>query len=402
MSKRFEDVALLVFAALLGLFEGPAQIACIAGLIAIAIAGGFRSYRPGLPELGIALWMAAGIPGVVIAVQHGTHLNSEATLRPLHALAFLIGARGIDRAEAPLLEKIGWCFVVAILVNAIYGYLQVAIGELPLDRFLIKNKGSLQIYIPGFTIRSASGLYYNRLKLAHVGMLAFGLLVLVLATRRPLAKRTAWQAAIAAAVIAGAIVLTYARMALAAAVIGLLVVGLILSRFRLIGTVALLALLLGGAYALNRFGPEHLLKVSEDVRIRLHMSKTAFEMFLDHPLFGVGHGLYRQAAAPSWDTVGALMDAHNFGLQVLAETGIVGFFGLSVTAVVCLSRVGRSVRRARAAGDSISVRDRFTLFGLTALFVLGATHVPTHHAPVALSLWCLLGMASAPDASSTA
>jgi hypothetical protein len=394
--KRVHPAALIAFAGLLGLSEGPAQIACAFVLVTTALAGGYRSFRPGLVELGIILWVIAGIPGVVLAARQSVHLGSEATLRPLHALAFLVGGVAITRADDRLLDRVALAFIACLTINAAYGYLQVAIGELPLDHLLLKNPKSQQVFIPGheFAMRSASGLYYNRLKLAHMGMVALGLVGLILFTKRPIDERMRRLAALALMIIAGAMVLTYARMALVACISAALILALILRRSRMFVIVAAVPLLLLAVVAMTETGLSHLRESLHDAEIRAHMFGTAIDLFRQHPIAGIGHGLYRATVAPTWDGKGALMDAHNAELQVLAETGLIGFVGLATAFVVCLGRVWRRVRRDRMLTSSAAVRDRTALFGLCAFFVLGLLHVPTHHAPVAMLLWCLAGIAA--------
>jgi O-antigen ligase len=119
-------------------------------------------------------------------------------------------------------------------------------------------------------------------------------------------------------------------------------------------------------------------------------------MFRDHPLIGLGHGVYRTEAAayyPAGASKTWLIDAHNLPLHVAAETGIVGLIGFFGALLWALARVVRRVRRDRLSGAPQAVLDRTALFGLTVILVLGVTHFPLHHAPVALAFWTLLGVA---------
>jgi O-antigen ligase len=88
-------------------------------------------------------------------------------------------------------------------------------------------------------------------------------------------------------------------------------------------------------------------------------------------------------------------------LHVLAETGIVGLLGFVTAIVASLIRVGSRIiqnRRALDAGATTSgarvILDRLALFGVLSVLILGATHSPLHHAPVALLFWTLLGVAA--------
>lgn len=394
--SRLHGVVLVVFAGLLGLVEGPAEIACVAGLVTTGLAGGYR-WRPGWIEAGIALWWAAGLPGTLLAVGK-VQLSSEACLRPLLALGYVLGARGIARAEPRILARMAAAFLLALALNGAYGYLQVTLGRLPLEHWLLKNRTSPQIWEPDHIngTLAASGLYYNRLKLAHVGVLCLGLAWL-LARETSLSTRARLAAAGTGVVLAGAVVLTYARMALLAGLIAATLLSLVLGRWRGALAVAVAgAAALAAVLAFKSGFANHLRGSWADADIRVHLFRTALALFRSHPLLGVGHGLYRPMAAPIWDGQGALMDAHNFALQVLAETGVVGFTGFALAAGGSLLIVLRAVRRSARSPSSAGAHDlldRFALFGLIFFTVLGVTHVPTHHAPVALAFWCLVGIA---------
>jgi O-antigen ligase len=397
--QRAHAVLLVAFAALIASLEGPAQIACALLVLTTGLVGGYRGFRPGLAELGIVIWLLAGIPGAISGLTHQIHLRSEDTLRPLHAVAFLVGSRAVARVDDRMLERMATAFLGVLALNAVYGYLQVAFGALPLDHLLLKNPNSPQIYAPGAeqVARSASGLYYNRLKLAHMGMLGLGLAGLVAFTRAPLSQHTRTLSIAAGVVIAGAMVLSYARMALLVAVIAALLVAIVLEQKRLALAAFALISLVAGALMLTRFGLSRFSSAIDDAQIRIHMFGTAFGLFRDHPVLGIGHGLYRPTIAPTWDGQGALMDAHNLPLQLLAETGVIGFIGFALCIGVCTLRVIRAVRRDRALSSSDAVRDRFALYGVLSLSILGLTHVPMHHAPVAMAFWCLLGIAASTD-----
>jgi putative inorganic carbon (hco3(-)) transporter len=391
---RAHDVALIAFAALLGLFEGPAEIACVLVLLA-ALLGRKLSLRASVAGVGILVWVIAGVPGLVAAKLHGTTLSSEDTLRPLLALAFIVGARSVAAADRELLRRLAIAFVAAVAINAAYGWLQVAIGELPLDRWLVKNPRSQQLWVPDqvYAARCASGLFYNRLKLAHVGIVALGLALILWTGELP--RRTKMMLGVAASIIAVAVLWTYARMALVAFAVATFGVMVLSTRWRtmlaIAGGAALLALIASATDAMQG----RLQTIERDLDIRFNLFKTAYGVFREHPWLGVGHGMYRKVIAPTFDGKGVLLDAHNAVLQVLAETGIVGFLGWSVAVGAALFLLVRRVVATRERRDASVLLDRFALFVLLAYLTLGLTHVATHHAPVAMLFWSALGIASA-------
>lgn len=395
MPERVASAGLIAFAALLGLLEGPAEIAAVLALIGLATSGALRGLRSGLAERGILIWAAAGAVGMVLAVARGTTLSSEDSFRPLLALAFLIGSRGGARADDRRLSTLAVAFLAACALSSAYGLVQVAVGDLPLDRFFLKNLRSPQIWVPGklYVVRAASGLFYNRLKLAHVGIVGLGLFGLLALRQPPVAALRRGLLAIGALVVLAAIVLTHARMAVVAFTGAAIIVALLLRRrgVAVLGTIV--AAGLATIAAVGSEGAERLATLERDISIRRHLFATAAGVFRDHPLIGVGHGMYRKIAAPVFDGQGVLLDAHNLALHVLVETGLVGFLALAAAIGGCLLRVAQAVARDRALGTAAAVRNRFALFGLLAILILGLTHVPTHHAPVALLFWTLAGIA---------
>ena len=67
---------------------------------------------------------------------------------------------------------------------------------------------------------------------------------------------------------------------------------------------------------------------------RIAFFSQAIKLFVDHPIFGVGPGLYRYR---EW------MHAHNIVLTWLAETGIVGLLGMAVSILLVTKTYPRSL-----------------------------------------------------------
>lgn len=87
-------------------------------------------------------------------------------------------------------------------------------------------------------------------------------------------------------------------------------------------------------YLLNRFATMGIDTSSEE---RIDMWKLAIRSFLSSPIFGIGflnyRGLYDHHLAYNYKSTHLRLDAHNVYLQMLCETGIVGF-SLYMLAVV--------------------------------------------------------------------
>lgn len=394
---RFEglhQVTLIAFAGFLGLFEGPTEIACIAALMTTALTGRLKGLSAHPVYLGALLWGLAGIPGVITAE---AAYSSQGYLRPVHALALLIGARGLRDVSAKVLTKMAWAFCLAIVLNGAYGLLQVTWGALPLDALLMSNKNSPQVFVPGSRVtRCASGLFYNRLRLAHVG--AIGLSVLSVLSLGAATKRTRRLAAAGLGLLALAVVLTYARMVLAAWSGAAVLLVLVLSTPRRAGLMLAGATGVAGAIVATEAGRQRVLRAVEDLSIRAEIFSMALRIFAKHPFFGAGHGDYPQNAMPLLRPGGSrnwTIDAHNLYLHTLAETGIVGALGFFVAVGGGLWGLLGQVRAQASSTDPQSILRRCALLVLITFAGLGLVHHPLHHAAVGLTFWAALGLGTA-------
>lgn len=72
----------------------------------------------------------------------------------------------------------------------------------------------------------------------------------------------------------------------------------------------------------------------------------AWRLFLDHPWFGIGWGNYRLTTIGAV-TVRTELAVHNIYLQLLAETGLIGFIALVLPMIAFLYLTGRSIREER-------------------------------------------------------
>jgi len=394
---RFEGlhhVALIAFAGFLGLFEGPTEIACIAALVTTALTGRLKGLSAHPVYLGALLWGLAGIPGVITAE---TAYSSQGYLRPVHALALLIGARGLRDVSAKTLTKMGWAFCLAIVFNGAYGLLQATWGALPLDSLLMSNKNSPQVFVPGSReTRCASGLFYNRLRLAHVG--AIGLSVLSVLSLGALTQRIRRLAAAGLLLLALAVVLTYARMVLAAWTGAAVLLVLLLSTPRRAGLMLAGGLSVASAVLAAESGRQRILRAFEDLSIRAEIFSMALRLFVKQPFFGVGHGDYPQNAMPLLRPGGSrnwTIDAHNLYLHTLAETGIVGAIGFFVAVGGGLWGLLRQVQAQASSTHPQAILRRCALLVLITFAGLGLVHYPLHHAAVGLTFWAAVGLGTA-------
>lgn len=207
-----------------------------------------------------------------------------------------------------------------------------------------QSVGSLVGLVPSDGVRSLG--YFQDPNL-YAGYLLSSIALLFYVVARD--RLTAWPAAIL--LLFGGVLATGSRGALAAAAVLLAVsaVALISSRIGTLlmaGTSALVAVLLLVPDVLDRLalpGVERLLASSEiagtDPRWRLW--GRAWELWLDHPLLGVGVGQYTEYSAGltpfrNW-TEGQV--AHNTFLSFAAEGGAIGLIAFCAILVGAVSRI---------------------------------------------------------------
>jgi O-antigen ligase len=124
-------------------------------------------------------------------------------------------------------------------------------------------------------------------------------------------------------------------------------------------------------FGLNLIDPRAVILTDENFAIVDRMAHwfAAWNMFVDHPWLGVGIGNYAAAYAQyglrEWPE--SLGHAHNFYLNVLAETGV---SGLAFYLLAVVSMLGYAVRVARRAGGA----GRAIAFGIAGVFAAFAAH----------------------------
>ena len=121
-------------------------------------------------------------------------------------------------------------------------------------------------------------------------------------------------------------------------------------------------------------GPNEVRRVIDvATELRVGAQRTAFEMFLTHPLLGVGAENYE----PLYPEYARLLGVrafsqrffpHNTYLQVMAETGLAGLLTYGFLIAVMLRRLWRA-RRAETGADPESHDRRELQFGVEAAFL---------------------------------
>jgi putative inorganic carbon (HCO3(-)) transporter len=164
----------------------------------------------------------------------------------------------------------------------------------------------------------------------------------------------------------------------------------LITRVKILGG-AVLACMLLLPPLLNQF--ERLQDIDDGSRTLLWAA--AASLFHDHPLLGVGYGNYRFLYADSTFIPGAVvgrLDAHNIYLQLLAETGVVGFLSFLVLVGLFISLALKSVR----GRDSVSCIVAFGVLGaITGTLIHGMVDYLFGGSPQFGALfWIILGLGS--------
>ena len=240
---------------------------------------------------------------------------------------------------------------------------------------------------------------------AMTAVLALGLVV-ALVSRDPRSLLRPWGIAIAAVLLTAlaAIVASFSRSALFAvatgmvfivgakggrALLGLGLGGLGAAALWLFGASELLPPVLTGRLSIvfdyfSVFDARQVVLTADNFAIvqRMAIWQSAWEMFLDNPLLGVGLGNFDHAY-PAYSLPGWLHlpgHAHNYYLNLLAETGILGLSAylalllpLAITSVVCARTVGRT---AVAAADKTAGA---LLYGVALAFPGLLAMLTVHH-----------------------
>jgi putative inorganic carbon (hco3(-)) transporter len=215
-------------------------------------------------------------------------------------------------------------------------------------------------------------------------------------------------------VVTAAVVMTYSRGGALAlgVVLALWLLGQGVSARRLAvgaGAIALLILLLPSDFArrLTTFrqflpGSGEVLRLDSSFEQRRVLAATAWHMFLDRPLTGVGTGNYTVHYRPYTEETGSVVleydefdrphYPHNLYLEIAAETGLPGLIAFAAVLVSCFVYLRRARLGFGGAGDwssaSLATGVQLALIGylVSSLFL---------HGDFPRSLWLLFGFCAA-------
>ena len=92
----------------------------------------------------------------------------------------------------------------------------------------------------------------------------------------------------------------------------------------------------------------------ESIEGRLDCFKSGMEMFLDHPLFGIGLGNFSMVHQNYYanDIRYSYLGPHNMYLQVLSESGLLGFISFLAIIIISIKNLFYSIKNVKYIEDS--------------------------------------------------
>lgn len=382
----------------------------------LAVAAALAAGRRGLEDLTThpAAWLAAAWIGTLLLSTTRAWDAGVADAEVAEALkGFAIFALvALLAAHRRRLRIATWATLGAASVLAALALWQVLADDFATEWGGLARIKHAQIYGDVFEERIAGPL-------GDPNYFAQILLVLVPLGLLPRWAGKGWRrglALAAAAVLAVATVYTYSRggaLALGLVVVLAFVVrGLTWRVVTAAGAALLVAvLLMPGAFArrlttLQQLlpGQEAVLDPDSSIEKRRLVTRVAWEMFLDHPLLGVGAGNYATRFAPyasrtgsaarEYDDPSEPQFPHNLYLEIGAETGLVGLLAFGAAALWVFGALARARRRFHELGEQ-------GLADLSAALALGLTGYLASslflHGHFLRYLWLLFGLAVACD-----
>ncbi len=365
----------------LGLLKGVVGVAALCALAWLGVAGGH--FRRSPLDLPLLLFLGAMLPSLAWSTE-GTDLRG-ALLSVIGYLILIVVVTTFVRTGSSL-RAIVISLMVGAMVAAILGILQFSTGM----TFFESATGRTELYMwdidpsadpadPGVRYQRVLGTMRNPSAFASYFVAATPIaLALYLSVRSRLARAVLFTTMVFFGLT---LVLTFSRGGLvagAAAMALVIVLGGLQRRHRwrtgfLIGTVVLATVI---------FWPSEInyyvlgfLQLSEDVSAheRLAGIWPAFQIFLDHPLFGAGF-LESTRLLPRYrDTLLEGMNIHNNFLAVAAELGLVGLIPFVAILAIVVHNALRTIR------SEIDPALRSLVVGLLGAFiglhVLGLSHM---------------------------
>jgi O-antigen ligase len=356
-----------------------------------------RPYRKLLAESRLCkIFLGAFLFNVAISLGRAIdlHLTAKLLLRQFSAVFFGLMVASVFRSKEKLM-RVTAVILVMIAMQGVYGTYQWTIGGLGSFWYWLNPEIGKLVSWEG----RATGA------LGHMNALG-GILNLGLCLALPLLASRQWtrwrlRLSLGVAVMLIGLLVTFSRGAWFA--LALTAVFLFLIEFRRNGRLILVPVLLGLLLlpiAKTELGGQVYQRVTNIEEVsgygRLALDFAAVNMFLHHPLFGVGYGNWRSIIPdyfPGFDTsfINEQFPAtHNIYLQALSENGLIGFL-LFFTPLGYL--VAKGLRFPVQWDPVVSILIRAYSFAMVGAFVQGLSDSwMDANAPYAGLFWTVVGL----------
>jgi O-antigen ligase len=122
---------------------------------------------------------------------------------------------------------------------------------------------------------------------------------------------------------------------------------------------------------------------------RLAIWAGAGIIFIGHPIAGIGYGNFKNMLAATVDVPeGFMLDAHNLYMELLAETGILGFIAFLILAFSVMRRGVNTYKNSRTLMDAVVGFAAAT--GVMSVMAHGAVDYLFHNSPQFAAMFILL------------
>lgn len=287
------------------------------------------------------------------------------------------------------LKAILQALLLSTIVVAFFGLYQFVSGGYsglyealyPIQDDALKN--------PPWSGRITSFLSHYNGAAAYLNMVVPFCIVLALRARDSFMRVVGWSCFVFSTI---AVVLTQSRGGLLAYVAILLIAAFLLApnpTLRLRWLTAVVLGSVGGAVLAGSIF-ERLSGVDSFTEItRLAIWAGGWLVFIGHPIAGVGYGNFKTALATTIAVPdGFMLDAHNLYLELLAETGILGFIVFAVLVFVCLRQARRMLREP---AEPMKCMVGFAVYAaIGGILVHGCVEYVFHNSPQCAALFFLM------------
>ncbi len=251
------------------------------------------------------------------------------------------------RSESEFSSVFTILLVSTIFVD-VFAFVQAMVGDYTSLHEALYPFQEDALKVPPWSGRSTSFLsHYNSLA-GYLNMVIPFCMVLALRSPDRLLR---WLARLCFVLSSVALLLTQSRGGLMAYVAILLVEAWLLAPSRNARRIWVAMALVGSVAGFFVAGSlfARLSEVDEFTEVsRLVIWAGAAAIFFSAPLMGIGYGNFKEILSNFANTTeGGMIDAHNLYLQVLAETGVVGFFGFFLLVAASLKRAWILWRESR-------------------------------------------------------